>query len=251
MRRLLGILYKEFLATIKSPKRILSIFNRNRLYAYFVEWKITLRESWNHYGTNQLFKKREYRTYKDYIAHQKAKLERIGPGFLPADYDVRYREVLRERLGKLNLLRHGTTVLCLAARIGTEVKSFLDIGCFAVGIDLNPGKNNRYVVYGDFLDIQFTSNSVDVIFTNSLDHVFDIEKLINEIKRILKPNGLLILEVARGNDEGGRFSFYESFSWTKIDNILTLFKNSQFRLINRLVFDYPWNGEQLCLEKEK
>lgn len=73
-------------------------------------------------------------------------------------YDVDFRKILFDRLERLSLLRNGMTVLCLAARIGTEVKAFFDIGCFAVGIDLNPGENNRYVVYGDFHDIQFPSN---------------------------------------------------------------------------------------------
>ena len=53
------------------------------------------------------------------------------------------------------LLGQVRTVLCLAARIGTEVKAFLDLGCFAIGIDLNPGTDNRYVVHGDFHDLQF------------------------------------------------------------------------------------------------
>ena len=36
-----------------------------------------------------------------------------------------------------------------------EVRAFLDHGAFAVGIDLNPGRDNRYVMVGDFHQLQF------------------------------------------------------------------------------------------------
>jgi len=85
-------------------------------------------------------------------------------------------------------------MLCLAARIGTEVKSFLDLGAFAVGIDINPGKKNKYVLFGDFQDIQFAPKCADIIFTNSIDHVYDIEKFLSEIKRVLKMKVFLFVK---------------------------------------------------------
>ena len=57
----------------------------------------------------------------------------------------------------------GQDAAVVGARIGTEVKAFLDLGAVAIGIDLNPGENNRYVVYGDFHDLQFASGSIDVV----------------------------------------------------------------------------------------
>lgn len=54
------------------------------------------------------------------------------------NYDKTYRKHLRDRL-QSHINVKGTSVLCLAARVGTEVKAFLDLGCFAMGIDLNPG----------------------------------------------------------------------------------------------------------------
>lgn len=230
-------------------KRILDILSKKiqKLRAFLREMGLRLKigKLWIHHESNQSFKRRVYRTYEDYTTHQKSKLDCLDL----SNYDIEYREALRKRLEKLDFLRHGMTVLCLAARIGTEVKSFLDIGCLAIGIDLNPGENNRYVVYGDFHDIQFPSNSVDVIFTNSLDHTFNIEKLIDETKRVLKPNGFLIVEAIRGDSEGIRPAFYESFSWSKIDDLVSLFENFQFRLIKRFAINFPHNGEQLCLRK--
>ena len=109
---------------------------------------------WQH-DAEQGVMRREYRSYDDYVTHQRAKLERVGL----AEYDVTFRQALAERLAATGLVPHGSRALCLAARIGTEVKAFIDVGCFAVGIDLNPGQANRYVVTGDFLDLQFADRS--------------------------------------------------------------------------------------------
>jgi hypothetical protein len=89
------------------------------------------------------FLKRDYDSYEDYLAHQKSKLELHDFG----DYDAEFHNALRERLAALDVDWKGRTALCLAARIGSEVKAFRDLGCFAIGIDLNPGKQNPYVLY--------------------------------------------------------------------------------------------------------
>ena len=195
--------------------------------------------------SGQPFWHKEYRTYEDYIQNQCAKLGRIDL----SHYDIKYRRFLRGRLKKLNVLRPGASVLCLGARLGTEVKAFLDIGCFAVGVDICPGIDNRYVVLGDFHDIQFPPNTVDVVFTNSLDHAFSIQKLLDEIKRVLKPDGFLIVEAAAGYDEGMNIGGCESFYWAKIDDLVSLFEVSKFSLMQRASFVYPWLGQQICLRR--
>lgn len=260
MRSLLTTLYEEVASTIKRPWRVLGVLNKDRLSQHLntLSLRHSLRslrsrvgESWVAYDGDRNFTKREYSNYDDYLAHQKDELQRIDL----SEYDIKYRRVLRERLEKLDISWHGKTVLCLAARLGTEVRSFLDIGCFAVGIDLNPGEDNPYVLYGDFHNLQFPTNSVDVVFTNALDHAFDVERLIAEIKRVLNPNGLFIIEAMRGSEEGKSPAFYESFWWSKVDDIVSLLENSRFRLVRRSSFDYPWGrgggGEQLCLESEE
>jgi SAM-dependent methyltransferase len=253
MQSLLVTLYKGILKTIEEPQQIIDILNKGKLFKHFLKHfnilrlKLRIGDSWSTYYGRQDFKRRVYPSYEDYLIHQKTKLQHLDL----SDYDVRYREALRERLEKLTLIKQGMSVLCLAARIGTEVKSFLDIGCFAIGIDLNPGENNQYVVYGDFHNIQFASNSIDIVFTNSLDHIFNMEKAIGEIARVLKSDGLLIVEAVRGINEGQSPDFFASFWWSQIDDVVSCFENSQIRLVKRSSFDYPWYGEQLCFEKEK
>jgi SAM-dependent methyltransferase len=188
------------------------------------------------------FRRRRFRTYADYVARQKAKLAKLDL----SRYDVNYRRVLGERLAGLGLVRPGASVLCLAARLGTEVKAFLDLGCFAVGIDLNPGPENRYVLHGDFHDLQFATASADVVFTNSLDHVYSLDRLLGEIARVLKPGGLLIVEAGIGSGAGKSPGHYESFWWSAVDDLISPFEAAGFTLMRREPFAAPWRGEQLC-----
>ena len=190
------------------------------------------------------FQKRSYESYEDYLEHQKAKLETHDF----ANYDAEFRAALRERLAGLNLEWQGKTVLCLAARIGTEVKAFLDLGCFAVGIDLNPGKDNRYVVQGDFHDLQFAAQSVDVVYTNSLDHAFDVERIAREVLKVLKPEGLLMVEAVQGRDQGVNPGFFESFFWKNIDELIGVFESAGFKVTRRAPITRPWPGEAICFQ---
>ena len=63
------------------------------------------------------------------------------------------------------------------------------MGAFVVGVDLNPGPNNPYVLVGDFHHLQFATRSVDVVYTNVIGHVWDLIALGAEVCRVLKPSG--------------------------------------------------------------
>ncbi|MBM4273320.1 MAG: class I SAM-dependent methyltransferase [Deltaproteobacteria bacterium] len=243
----LSYLYKEFTKMLKKPSLFLELFHRE--YWAVLRANFAVGKSWSENAQGQGLQKRNYASYEDYLAHQKVKLDYIHlvkeerEGL--ADYHVKYCEALRERLEKLPVAWPGKTVLCLAARLGTEVKSFLQLGGFAVGIDLNPGENNSYVLYGDFHDLVFPDHSVDVVFSNSFDHVYDIDKVISEIKRVLKMGGLLLLEVQQGSDQGRKPGLYESFWWSKIDALAALLEERQLKMVGRFPIEYPWEGEFL------
>jgi len=209
--------------------------------------KKRIGKNWVNQGNHRL-KQRQYGNYQDYIEHQAAKLkfESICPVDLQ-DYDKKYREVLRDRIKNSKLIKEGQSVLCLGARLGTEVKAFLDHGCFAVGIDLNPGKSNYYVLPGDFHNLHFADRSADVVFSNSVDHVFDLEKFVKEAVRVLKAGGLLVIEVGRGREEGGSSGFYESLHWSTIEELLSFLKNHGFECLLRQPIDFPVGGEHLIL----
>ncbi len=140
---------------------------------------------------------RNYDSYDAYKVKQGSKLDgRLG-WCLARSNELRI--ALRERLQEL-AIEYGS-VLCLGARLGGEVQAFIDVGCFAVGLDLNPGENSQYVVHGDFHDLQYADHSIDIVYTNSIDHCLNHSLLLQEIQRVLEPEGFLILEVKAGSDE--------------------------------------------------
>jgi len=208
--------------------------------------KTKIREIWSPYQVSEgpVFQKRQYADYTSYVRHQRFKFDVQRPS-KNTKYHAKYRDVLRERLKGHGIDFSGKKVLCLAARTGAEVLSFMDLGAFAVGIDLNPGKQNRYVLTGDFHDIQFADTSADVIFTNAMDHSLDPEKLVSEIRRVLAPGGLFILEAVDGRDKRPDVGFYESFWWQSVDDLVTLFEKAGFKLKHRSSMDFPYGGEHL------
>jgi SAM-dependent methyltransferase len=191
--------------------------------------------------TEASFRRRGYGSYEEYVTHQVAKLGKIDL----RHYDEQYRAVLRERMEKLGRLRRGDTVLCLGARIGTECKAFIDLGCFSIGIDLNPGPDNNYVVHGDFHALQFADASIDYVFTNSLDHAFDLTRIVREVVRVLQPGGQLLAEVVGGSkDSHGREpGEYESLWWDKASDVLKVITGAGLTMLSSEKFEYPWGGE--------
>lgn len=186
---------------------------------------------------------RRYANYDEYTCHQAEKLGRIRL----EGYSQQFRESLRGRLAELTFLARGTTVLCLGARNGVECECFIELGCAAVGVDLNPGQGNRYVVTGDFHALQFADRSFDVVFTNSLDHAFDLDAVLSECRRVLKPNrGRLVTEIVRGNlDDGGRDAgLYESCWWENSRAVANRIVSFGFEEIACSEFTFPWVGDR-------
>lgn len=189
---------------------------------------------WNAQGT---LAHRAYPDYATYLKHQAGKLPTVDL----RDYDTHYRQALVARLPAVASLH----VLCLGARIGTEVRAFRDAGARAIGIDLNPGPKNRDVLHADFHRLPFRDDCFDAAFTNSLDHAFHLPRLAIDAARVVRPHGLFIVEAVRGTEEGKAPGHYESFSWQRIDDLAAALGALEWKLEERDPFDYPWGGEQL------
>ena len=137
-------------------------------------------------------------------------------------------------------------VLCLGARLGTEVRALQERGHLAIGIDLNPGQDNPYVLPGDFHDLVFADGSFAAVYTNALDHLFDLPRLAAEIQRVLAPDGVLIADVAPGFEEGQLPGAFEATAWPKIDELVRALGDAGLRLVSRRRLDRaPW--QQLIL----
>jgi len=164
---------------------------------------------------NQGMAKRQYGSYDEYLAHQSAKLDKIAHRLRETrdedQAEFRRRFELCEELAGLS------PVLCLGARLGTEVSALHELGFFAVGIDLNPGEGNQQVLPGDFHQLVFPDGSVEAVYTNVMDHVFDLEKVISEIVRVLKPGGVFVADLLPGFEEGFVPGEYESSHWQNVD----------------------------------
>jgi SAM-dependent methyltransferase len=163
---------------------------------------------------------RRYASYEVYVTHQASKLAKVMP-------TLRQTEVedfadFTDRFRNCTALSEARSVLCLGARLGTEVKALHALGYFAVGIDLNPGPDNPYVLPGDFHALVFPDESVDAIYTNALDHVFDLEKVMGEIRRLLRPNGLFLADVVEGFEEGFTPGAFEAIHWQTAESFVKL-----------------------------
>ena len=155
--------------------------------------------------------RRRYASYDEYVEHQASKLDKVIDR-LQENQDEVLQEFL-ERFRTCSQLQDVGSVLCLGARLGTEVQALHLLGHFAVGVDLNPGPNNSYVLPGDFHKLVFADDSVDGVYTNTLDHVFDLEKFVSEIRRVLRPRGIFLAEFEVGFEEGHIPGAFESLHW--------------------------------------
>jgi ubiquinone/menaquinone biosynthesis C-methylase UbiE len=110
-----------------------------------------------------------------------------------------------KRLGELCELNESKRVLVVGCGTGWGT-CFLSqkFSCNAVGIDvskimvkrakqwlsLEDLKNKVEFKFGDAYNLEFEDNSFDVVITEYVSQFFDA-KVINELKRVIKPNGIL------------------------------------------------------------
>ena len=174
--------------------------------------------------------KRKYKNYQHYLDHQREKLSNKIEHFQTVS-EKRVKSFV-ERLSDVSPKIPGPKVLCLAARLGEEVQAFRELGhSEAIGIDLNPGPDNKYVIEGDFHDIPFENGIFDGVYCNCLDHAWDLRKVSIETARVLKPDGLLVLDVPfvqsyKNHDykkNVKKAHKYEATLWDSLDDVLKEF----------------------------
>jgi SAM-dependent methyltransferase len=90
-------------------------------------------------------------------------------------------------------------MLCLGARFGEEVRAWQDLDFNAIGIDLNPGPNNEYVIKGDFHNIPWPDESFDYVWSNAIDHSLYLEQVVRETYRVLKSKAIISGLKVKGN----------------------------------------------------
>jgi SAM-dependent methyltransferase len=183
---------------------------------------------------------RDYASYDEYLAHQRSKFDEIlklRGGF--SNRDVwHYRVRFYDRFKFLpSVLPSAAQIVCLGARQGTEVEVLRDLGfTCAYGLDLNPGPDNPYVRTGDFLHLAEATASVDLVYSNAVDHAFDLDAFFAEHARVIKPEGYALYDLFLGDDAAGAFESVHFADDRTV--ILTMLK--YFRTIARIVDDGQW-----------
>lgn len=172
-------------------------------------------ERWTRDGD---FARREYASYDEYVRHQAGKLDGVIDRL--RENEDRELQDFVERFRACDELAGARTVLCLGARLGTEVRALHSLGHFAVGIDLNPGPDNPYVLPGDFHGVVFPDASIDAVYTNALDHVFELDRVVAEVARLLRPGGLFLAEFEVGYGEGHVPGDFEATHWRDSDALI-------------------------------
>ena len=118
------------------------------------------------------------------------------------------------------LLPKSALILCCGARQGTEVEVLHDLGFRnAYGIDLNPGPDNQIVRPGDFMKLQEEESSLDLLYTNCVDHAFDLDAMIEEHTRVLKPGGFLLYDLGTNMEKGAGGPF-EAVAWDRTEDLV-------------------------------
>ena len=160
---------------------------------------------------------RDYASYDEYVEHQSSKLAGIIDRL--REKDAEEFEEFRERFASCDALVDAGSILCLGARLGTEVRALHSLGHFAVGIDLAPGPDNPRVLHGDFHALVFPNGSVDAVYSNALDHAFDLDRMLSEVRRILRPGGCFVAEIFDGFDEGSFPGNFEALWWASAQTL--------------------------------
>jgi len=186
--------------------------------------------------------KREYSSYDEYLVHQRQKLDEIllsGAGFPNArvsDYRSRFYRRFRHLVQRVPA---DAIIVCLGARQGTEVEVLRELGFRnAYGIDLNPGPENPLVRAGDFQRLDMPDRSVDLVYSNSLDHAFDLDTFFAQHRRVLKPDGFALYDLAASYEQGEKAPF-EATLWTRQEHVVQMALN-HFRRILKLETEPSW-----------
>ena len=188
-----------------------------------------------------------YEDYEDYINHQKAKTtdpERIER-LLGEEWEIhlnRFKEIFQKNI---EYIKDKKKAICLGSRTGQEVKTLLDMGIAAVGIDLVPFE--PYTKEGDIHHLDFEDDEFDLVFTNIFDHSLYPEKFCSEMERITVPGGAIIVHLQLGADVD---NYAETIVYEP-SKVVTMFECVEVMESRRIRYrNDPMNWELILVKKQ-
>lgn len=113
----------------------------------------------------------------------------------------------------------GQSILCVGCRNTDEIKYFKKKGASdVVGIDLYHISSD--VIVMDMHELKFEDESFDVVYSrHSFEHAFDKNKAATEFIRVLKPGGVVVIEVPGKYKGGGDYNYFNT-----IEDVTNVFK---------------------------
>lgn len=163
---------------------------------------------------------RQYQSYNAYLEHQASKLDAIiSIGGFSNGVIFQWRLIFYDHLRTVRkYLPKDARILCVGARQGTEVEVLRELGFpHTLGVDLNPGEGNPLVVKGDFMHLNHATGSLDMVYSNAIDHAFNLDEFFQEQARIVKPGGIGVFDFANFGSGDNKASAYEAVEWKTSD----------------------------------
>jgi len=191
---------------------------------------------------------REFSDYETYKKKQAAKASYNNSALLATITERRkgFKKLFTKH--KENLMPGN--IVCLGARTGCEVIGAREAGFKnSIGVDLCPIGDT--VIEADWDILPFDDSSFNNAFTNSIDHVADLGKLVKEIKRVLKPDGIFFMMiVTRSGKKGGPNTFEnwlemggnEVLYWDDPFDVAEVFLKQGFMLETHILPKGKWNS---------
>jgi len=171
---------------------------------------------------NESIQPRNYGSYDEYVRHQRSKVE-FWRNQREARWDKAMKE-FREHFRRISELQSAVTAVCLGARWGEECAALTSLGILAIGVDLNPDTDNRWVLSGDFHDLQFPDRVFDFAYTNVVDHILQLDTFVSEVHRVLKDQaGYFLMDVYKGyeeNEQKNKFDKWGALYYRTTDDVV-------------------------------
>ena len=182
---------------------------------------------------------KKYDTYDDYLEDQVAKAN-LREAKIRLKSERKYTDFIKDFSRYGGFIRPKDRIICLGARFGEEVRAFRDRGYpEAMGIDLF-GEEEGLVVKGDWNHMPFGDGTFDIVYTNSIDHSYNLETEIKEIKRVLKSDGKMIIALDCNHTAGTNTEKvlsklanperYEAVLWNEDNDVIKPFIDNGFAI---------------------
>jgi hypothetical protein len=141
----------------------------------------------------------------------------------------------------------------LGARLGTEVVAMRDLGhqnCIGMDLQTKYANDETLVEYGDFMNLKYEDNSIQFVYSNCLDHLYDPKAFIDGLERVMEKDGYAILDVNDEHISKQGFAGWDMYQPENLSELLNLLQNEnrQIVFLERNSQPFPGGGISVLLK---